>query len=74
MKITHAKDTSTVKFYDEFAQLQPNAFYLDDDGCLVLTDNDGDAIAVFYGTEVYHSSKIAWPLVDTTIKKLTLEL
>lgn len=74
MKITHAKVAPTVKRYEDYNELKPNAFYLDADGCLVVTDCNGSAIMVVTDEEVMGSDCISWPLEDTTIKKLTLEL
>lgn len=74
MKITHAKDDTKITHYEEGVELEPNSFYLDAAGALVVSNLYGNPVAAFYEGEVYGEGDIEYPLIDTKIKKLTLEV
>lgn len=60
--------------YGKGAKLKADSFYEDQDGGLVITDNDGKPVVVFCFGEAFAATQIAWPVQTTPITSVTVSL
>lgn len=74
MKIELKPGDTGVRSYNEEDKLNPNSFYRDHDGALVITDRDGHPACCISTDEVGSPYFITWPLQDTHITSVTVSL